>query len=50
VSLLGTSAQKEGEVIVVGAADKKKKETTRTTKENEVTSRNLRKKGTVIHR
>jgi hypothetical protein len=41
-------------VVVVGTENKKKmkkeKEATRTTKESDVTRRNLRKKGTVMHR
>jgi hypothetical protein len=50
---LGTSACKEGAVVVVGKRTpqrKKNKGKTGTTKESDFKSRNLQKKGTMIHR
>jgi hypothetical protein len=46
---LGTSARKEGAVVVVGTAGKKGKEKPEQPRQNIVNSENLRKKGTVIH-
>jgi hypothetical protein len=43
------SAHKQGAVAVAGTMENGGKETTGTTKESDVTSRNLRKKGMVIH-